>query len=100
MGDLKVGDKIAINTEFGRGVELHVIERVTPTMYIAKHARFRRDNLRLVGYTGWGPSRGRIPTDADILSSRISLAKIRLIGLVVTPDNIDAIERLLKEQTP
>ena len=92
---LKVGDLIATNKQFGRGVDLHRVEKVTPTMYVTKGYRFRRDGLRIVGASGYGPFNGRIPTADDVLKSRIQRATAALRTVEVDEHNIEAVEALL-----
>lgn len=95
MAELKVGDLIATAKEFGRGVDLHLIQNETPTMWVCRHRRFRKDSLKVVGPGRWGPYQGRIPTDADIMADRLERARGRLLHVELTPANIDAAEAFI-----
>ena len=99
MGELKVGDKIATHREFGKGVDIHVIQSETPTMWVCRHRRFRKDSLKVVGPGRWGPYQGRIPTDADIMTSRIDVSQGRLQQIKLTAHNIDAAEAFIAAAT-
>ena len=95
MAELKVGDLIATAKEFGRGVDLDLIQSETPTMWVCRNRRFRKDSLKVVGPGRWGPFTGRIPTDADIMAGRIERACGRLQQITLTPANIDAAEAFI-----
>ena len=97
--ELKVGDLIAVNAEFGRAVQLHRVEKVTGTMYVTKGYRFRRDTLRIVGPGRFGPFNGRIPTADDVLKVRIQKASAALSKMVLDEQNIDAAEALIANAT-
>lgn len=99
MSELKIGDKICTNAQYGQGVKIHVIERMTPTRYVSKDGtQFKKDGLGIVGADKYGPYKGRIPTESDIISSRASAAKHALKSLVIDAENIDAVEALLTNQ--
>lgn len=91
--ELKVGDKIAVISRF-RPLELHTIERVTQTMYVCKHKRFRKDGLGIVGADTWGPFRGQVVTPEIMTLHRIEMATQKLKTLKVTANNLEAIEAL------
>jgi len=95
MAELKVGDKIATDTRYGRGVVIHTIEKETPTMWVCEHVKFRKDGLRIVGRDTWWPFAGRIPSDADLMTSRVSRASDRISKVRVTAANIDAAEAFI-----
>ena len=94
---LKVGDLIATNAAFGAGIDLHRITKITPTLYVTNVSRFRRDDLRVVAPGRWGPFTGRIPTARDMMLVRIRKAQEAVKTLIVTDENVAAIEALLKE---
>lgn len=96
--ELKVGDLIAVNAEFGRSVHMHRVEKVTPTMYVTRAYRFRRDGLRIVGSGRLGPFSGRVPTADDLLRCRIQKATACLRKLELTAANIDAAEALISAE--
>lgn len=96
--ELKVGDQIAVDNRFG-GIAVHTIKKVTQSMYVCDHIRFRKD-LSIVGSAGtWGPRWGSVVTDEIKMKCRIQRAHAALKTLKVTPGNIDAVEALLKEPT-
>ncbi len=47
--NFEVGDKVAIYKSYGRLLAIQPIERVTPTLAIVPHGRYRRDTGRLYG---------------------------------------------------
>jgi hypothetical protein len=94
--ELKVGDLIATTGQYGRGVRLNKIVRITPTTYVTQWLRFRKSDLRVIGGGTFSiPSKGRLPTEADFLAARIRNATEELKAYTVTADNIDAVETLL-----
>lgn len=95
MAELKVGDKIATNREFGKGVDIHVIQSETPTLWVCRSRRFRKDGLKVSGPGRWGPYEGRIPTDDDIITDRIQRAREAVRDIAITPANIDAAEAFI-----
>lgn len=96
--ELKVGDLIAVDFRFNQGIDLHQIVKITPTMYVTKHGtRFRKGSLSIVGADTWGPRTGRIPTARDMMLVRIRKAQEAVKTLIVTDENVAAIEALLKE---
>ena len=98
MAELKVGDKIAVRGSRawgGSGIEIHEILSESPTMWVTKHRRFRKENLRIVGREKWGPSSGYLPTEKDFMAVRVDRANERLRTLEATHANIDAAEEFI-----
>lgn len=94
---LKVGDLLAYDG-YGREVVLIRVEKVTPTQVVTGTTRWSRKNGRRVGASssfGRSPY-GRVPTADDLLAARVQRARRKLGDLKVTPENIDAVETLLK----
>lgn len=97
MGELKVGDMIATNREFGKGVDLNPILSESPTMWVCRHKRFRKESLKVVGPGRWGPFQGRVATDADLMAHRIERAGANLRKIEVTAANVDAAEAFIAQ---
>lgn len=54
LADLKVGDPCAIRSGYGyAGYQLAKVEKMTKTQIVVGSSRYRRDNGRKVGHTGW-----------------------------------------------
>lgn len=70
-----------------QSIDLHQIVKITPTMYVTKHGmRFRKGSLNIVGADTWGPLKGRIRKAQGAVKT-----------LIVTDENVAAIESMLKE---
>lgn len=95
---LKVGDLIA-TTSFGRGVDLHKIIKITPTMYVCDYYRFRRDDMRVIGRpSGYqAPYQGRVPTAGDLMIIRMRKANAALAKFIINPSNVALVESFLAE---
>lgn len=112
MGDqlngVKVGDRIKCARKFGRVEELFVVSDVTKSLAkCACGASFRIDNGLMSG-TGGGSSwdrRNGYLVDGEALARvelaiRIRAAQEKISALTVTPENIEAVESLLKARKP
>lgn len=96
-GELEIGDKIVTNQKYGSGIEIHVIDRITPTTYVTKTYVFKKDGLKIVGADKFGPYRGRIPTENDLMKDRIQKASILVKKVLINENNIDLAEKFIAE---
>lgn len=97
-GELKIGDKIATDKKYSSGVDIHVIERVTPTTYVTGKYRFKKDGLSVIGADKYsGPFNGRIPTENDWMKYRIQQASVAVKKVLINEKNIDLAEKFIAE---
>ena len=95
--ELKVGDWVCVDKRFGAGVDLMQIVRETKTTFVTRYGtKIRKSDLSIIGPDRFGPFYVRTPTDADMMSWRIEMAKMALGRLAVTESNIDAVESLIE----
>jgi hypothetical protein len=92
---ITVGSKLFVPIRFGRIGRIVTVDRVTATQIIAGPEKFRRDNGKLVGSTGWETTFCREATEEDFLQKRINDAEFRLQKLKITPQTLEAAEALI-----
>lgn len=97
---LAVGDKIFIPINFGRGGRIAKIERITATQALVGNEKFRRNDGKLVGSTGWETTFCRPATEEDFLNFRIQNAEYKLQKIKLSAETIEAAEALIKATAP
>ena len=95
LESLKVGDCITSGGSWGTPI-LWKITGETKTQWICSKTRFNKLTGKMIGSSGYSVSFGRIVMPEDLLKIRIKRASERLDKLMVTADNLDAVESLLK----
>ena len=64
LSNVKPGDKLIVNTQFFKGVE--VVERTTPTLVITKYHRFNKKSGKALGGDTWNYVWASVGTDEEI----------------------------------
>lgn len=102
----KVGDTIIVQPEYSSGVPvLYVIERLTATQAVCKHASFKLDNgLKIGSGSGWHSKRGILGTDEGIAAARVLIrarnAQESIGRIRVTAENLEAAEAFIAASQP
>lgn len=99
LSDIAVGERLMVDA-FGRKAT-YVIERFTDkTVFCERGVKFNRATGRKIGEgstRGWGYSYARKITDADRIAMRVAKAAEKLRTFTVKPENLEAVETLLKD---
>jgi hypothetical protein len=91
------GDKLAIRGPWNR-FYISTVERTTATLVFISGYRFNRSGF-VVGETGYAKTLASPATDADRLKVRILNATHKLDKFIVTEENVEAVELLLRMMT-
>ncbi len=94
LHDAKVGDKLIATNGWSRCVI--TVERVTSTQVIAAGQRFHKTYGKRVGSHTFNAVRASLATPEDFVSIRIDVAQRKLREFTVKPENLVAVEALLK----
>lgn len=94
--DLEIGTTLVTAGTFG--IRLHKITSTTATTYVCDTGtKFRKQGLRIVGASDWGPRTGRVASDLDLVKVRIIKAQDAIRCLVVTAENLAHVEAAIRK---
>lgn len=78
-------------------IDIQKIERETKTLYITRRFRIRKSDLSIVGsHSSWRQN-ARMTTQEDVVKFRIQVAGESIKKLVVTEQNLEQVEEILKK---
>ena len=98
---VKIGGYIASSARFGSANELFRIDRLTATTVVCGDTKFRiADGMMLGSSSEWNTRYGRIATADDMVKERIRRAREKLRNLIVTAENVEAVEALFAATPP
>jgi hypothetical protein len=102
---VKPGDKIKVRHSWGRGFDVHVVERVTKTQAVCANEKFNIDSGLMIGSgTFRNPRYASFATDEDfalaVLDKRIREAQVSVDRIKINESNLEAAEAFIAASQP
>lgn len=99
LSGVKVGDLLVIDDRFSPAPLIVTVDRVTATQAVAGAYRFAKEYGKMIGTSSryqWAKF-ARPATEKDVMAARVYATQQKLSKFVVTADNVETVETLLKD---